>query len=367
MKKTFFFFVLIVSTVIFAGTPKFPKNIIIMIGDGMGVSQVTISILTNSNSTFKRFPITGFSITCSADKLKTDSAAGGTALACGETTNNGSLGVDRSGKPIHSILDLAKQKKLSTGVVVTSEIVNATPAAFLGHTTNRHESELLATQFTESETDIVIGGGKKYFIPESLGGKRKDNINLWHQLETNGYKVFSSYDELHKSNDNKYYALLEPGDLKAANKRSYSLSDLTKKALNGLTKNANGFVMMVEGSQIDHGGHENLPDVLINEINDFEQAVKTALDFAESDKETLVLVTADHETGGVAITGGEVNGENLKIDFATKGHTAAMVGVFAYGPQSEIFSGINENFEIGKKLIMLLDAADSIEKVNSSK
>lgn len=338
-----------------------------MIGDGMGVSQVTVSILTNPNSTFKRFPTTGFSITCSADKLKTDSAAGGTALACGETTNNGSLGVDRSGKPIHSILDLAKHKKLSTGVVVTSEIVNATPAAFLGHTANRHESELLAKQFTESETDIVIGGGKKYFIPESLGGKRTDNLNLWHQLETNDYKVFSSYDDLMKSDAQKYYALLEPSDLKAASQRGYSLSDLTKKALEGLTKNKNGFILMVEGSQIDHGGHDNLPDVLINELNDFEKAIKTAFDFAESDKETLLLVTADHETGGVAITGGEVNGENLKIDFASKGHTAAMVGVFAYGPQSEIFSGINQNFEIGKKLIMLLDAADSIEKIDPSK
>ncbi|MFA6978729.1 MAG: alkaline phosphatase [Ignavibacteriaceae bacterium] len=367
MKKIVFSFVLILSSLIFAGTPKLPKNIIIMIGDGMGVSQVSMSVLTNPNSSFKRFPITGFSITCSADKLKTDSAAGGTALACGETTNNGSIGVNKSGKPIQSILDLAKQKNLSTGVVVTSEIVNATPAAFLGHTTNRHESELLAKQISESKTDIVIGGGKQYFLPDSSGGKRKDNQNLWRQIEMNGYKVFSSYDDLINSDAQKYYALLEPYDLKAANQRDYSLSDLTKKALEGLTKNKNGFVLMVEGSQIDHGGHENLQDVLFNELNDFEKAIKTVLDFAESNKETLVLVTADHETGGAAITGGEVDGEKMEIDFASKGHTAAMVGVFSYGPQSEIFSGINENYKIGEKLLMLLEASHSSAKANRSK
>jgi len=356
MKKTIFSFVLFISSLILAGTPKFPKNIIIMIGDGMGVSQVSVSVLTNPNSSFKRFPVTGFSITCSADKLKTDSAAGGTALACGESTNNGSLGVDKSGKPIQSILDLAKQKKLSTGIVVTSEIINATPAAFLGHTTNRHESELLAQQFTESETDIVIGGGKKYFVPDSLGGKRTDNQNLLAKLVRSGYEIISSYEELVKSNAQKYYALLEPSDLKAANQRSYSLSELTQKALAGLSKNENGFVMMIEGSQIDHGGHENLPDVLISEMNDFEKAVKTALEFAEADKNTLVLVTADHETGGAAITGGKLDGGNMKIVFASKSHTAAMVGVFAFGPSCEMFSGVNENYKIGRKLLMLLNA-----------
>lgn len=367
MKKIVFSVVVILSSLIFAGTPKFPKNIIIMIGDGMGIPHVSVSVLTNPNSSFKRFPVTGFSITCSADKLKTDSAAGGTALACGKTTNNGSIGVDKSGKPIQSILDLAKEKNLSTGVVVTSEIVNATPAAFLGHTTNRHESELLAKQISESQTDIIIGGGKQYFLPDSLGGKRKDNLSLLSKIESNGYKVFSNYNDLLESDAQKYYALLEPSDLKAANLRTYSLAELTKKALEGLSKNKNGFILMVEGSQIDHGGHENLPDVLVDELNDFEEAIKTVLDYATSNQETLVLVTADHETGGAAITGGEINGEKMKIDFASKGHTAEMVGVFAFGPQCEIFSGINENYKIGKKLLMLLEASHSSINGNQSK
>ena len=367
MNKKIFLLAIIFCTLTFAGNPKLPKNIIIMIGDGMGVSQVSLSVITNPHSVYKEFPITGFSITCSADKLKTDSAAGGTAIACGESTNNGSIGVDKRGESIPSIFDLAKQKKLSTGIVVTCDITNATPAAFLSHTSDRRKSELIAEQIAASETDIIIGGGRQYFTPESLGGKRKDKNNLLDNLKLEGYKVFDTYNELNNSGSNKYFALFEDEDLKAADKRDYSLATLTKKALDGLSSSTNGFVLMVEGSQIDHGGHENNQHYLINELNDFERAVKTAFDFAKSNKETLVLVTSDHETGGVAITGGDVGGESIKVDFASKGHTAAMVGVFAYGPHSEIFSGINENYKIGEKLLMLLEASHSSVKANRSK
>lgn len=355
MKKIIFFLLIFLSTITFAENPNLPKNIIIMIGDGMGISQVSASVLTNANSAFRRFSITGFSITCSADKLITDSAAGATALACGERTKNGAIGVDEMGKSILSLFELAKQKKRSTGVVVTSEVTNATPAAFLGHTTDRHNDELLAKQFTSLETDIVVGGGKRYFIPETSGGKRKDNVDLLAKLHENGYAVLNDFESLTKSDSKKFYALLENEALKPAEKRDYSLSDLTKKALHSLSQNENGFVLMVEGSQIDNGGHDNNQEQLVNELTDFERAIETVLDFAETNKETLVLVTGDHETGGTAITGGEIGGENLKIDFTAKSHTAVMVGVFAYGPQCEMFSGINENYRLGKKLFHLIE------------
>lgn len=367
MKKKNFLLAILFCTLTFAGNPKLPKNIIIMIGDGMGVSDVSLSVITNPLSVFKEFSITGFSITCSADKLITDSAAGGTAIACGESTNNGSIGVDKQGESIPSVFDLAKQKKLSTGIVVTCDITNATPAAFLGHTPDRRNNELIAEQIAASETDIIIGGGRQYFIPESLGGKRKDSKNLLVRLKGEGYNVFDSFNALSNSDSKKYFALFEAEDLKAADKRNYSLATLTQKALDGLTHNEHGFVLMVEGSQIDHGGHENNQQYLISEQNDFEKAVKTAFDFAKTNKETLILVTADHETGGVAITDGDVGGENIKVDFSSKSHTAAMVGVFAYGPYSEMFSGINENYKIGKKLLKLVDAPYSDGKVDSSK
>ena len=326
-----------------------------MIGDGMGVSQVSFSILTNPSSAFKRFPVTGFSITCSADKLITDSAAGGTALACGERTKNGSIGVDSTGKILSSIFDLALQKNLSTGIVVTSEVTNATPATFLGHTPDRHNNELLAEQYTLLETQVVIGGGRRYFVPDTSGGKRKDNVDLLVKLKEKGYLVFDNFEDLNKLVSQKYYALLEKEALKPAEKRNYSLSDLTKKALHVLSQNKKGFVLMIEGSQIDNGGHENNQERLVNEMNDFEKAMQTVLDFSEKNNETLVVVTADHETGGVAITGGEVDGKKLKIEFTTKNHSAAMVGVYATGPLSEIFSGINENYEIGLKLMKLIE------------
>ncbi|MCK9425511.1 MAG: alkaline phosphatase [Ignavibacteriaceae bacterium] len=354
MKKIIFLLTIFLYTITFAESPKPPKNIIIMIGDGMGISQVSVSVLTNANSAFKKFPITGFSITCSADKLITDSAAGGTALACGVPTKNGAIGVDEMGKSIPSIFELAKQKNLSTGVVVTSEVTNATPAAFLGHTSNRKNYEILAEQFSLLETDIVIGGGKRYFIPESSGGKRKDNVDLLMKLQEKGYIILNDFENLKKSDSRKYYALLENEALKPATLRNYSLSDLTKKALHALSQNENGFVLMVEGSQIDNGGHDNNQELLLNELNDFENAIQTVLDFAETNKETLVLVTGDHETGGAAITAGDINSENIKIDFASKSHTATMVGVFAYGPQCEIFSGINENYHLGRKLLHLI-------------
>lgn len=347
--------IFLLGTIAFAGNPKTPKNIIIMIGDGMGVSDVSISVLTNPNSAFKRFPITGFSITCSADKLRTDSAAGGTAIACGERTNNGSIGVDKFGNSIASVFDVARQKKLSTGVVVTSEVTNATPAVFLGHTNDRRQGELLAEQYTTTLTDIIIGGGRRYFLPERFGGKRKDNVDLLAKLKEHSYDVFTDYEALVTSNSRKYYALLENEALSAAAKRRYSLSDLTKKALSDISTNECGFVLMVEGSQIDNGGHDNNQQLLLNELSDFEQAVATVLDFAEDNKETLVVVTADHETGGVSLIDGELNGSNLKVGFSTKDHTAAMVGVFAYGPGCDVFLGINENYNIGRKLLRLLN------------
>jgi len=354
MKKIVFYLLIFFASISSAQNPDKPKNIIIMIGDGMGISQVSASVLTNPNSAFKKFPVTGFSVTCSADKLITDSAAGGTAIACGMRTKNGQIGVDAEGNSLLSIFDFAGQKKLSTGVVVTSDITNATPAAFLGHVLDRHNSEKLAEEYLSANTDILIGGGKEFFTAENSGGKRKDNQDLLKKIENNGYELYFDYASLEKSHAKKYFALLDNGELPSAEKRNYSLSDLTRKALETLSSNKNGFVLMVEGSQIDNGGHGNNQEELLSELNDFEHAIQTALNFAGEDKQTLVLVTADHETGGTAIIGGDVTGGNIKLGFASKAHTAAMVGVFAFGPGCELFSGINENYRIGKKLISLL-------------
>lgn len=335
---------------------KKPKNIIILIGDGMGLNDVTAEYMLNKENAFRRFKSTGFSITCSADKLITDSAAGATALSTGCRTNNGFIGVDSLGGRLKTILEFAHEKGLSTGLVVTSTITNATPAGFSAHIKNRAEEIEIARQLSEGNIDVAIGGGLRSFVPDSA----KKNPDLIKRLKERGYKFFPTVKELTSyGGHGRYFALLEGDNLKPAKSRDYSLADLMGAAINNLRHNKKGFVLMVEGSQIDKGGHAKDQEKVLNEMGDFDKAVNLALDFAQKDGNTLVVVTADHETGGISLTGGEKNSSNLKLTFISGDHTANMVGVFSYGPGEENFRGINENFQVGRKLINSLNPAYS--------
>ncbi|NWF88433.1 MAG: alkaline phosphatase [Ignavibacteriaceae bacterium] len=340
------------SVVLFSQNTQKPKNIIILIGDGMGISYVSTSILQSPDSPFRRFTTTGFSVTCSADNLITDSAAGATALSTGYRTKNHYVGVDTIGNTITNIFEVAEKINLSTGLVVTSTVTHATPAAFVSHVISRNEETKIANQFLDIDLDVVIGGGAKYFFQyDSIKG-----CTHFDELKSKQYTIFQSADELTACiPDNKFYALLELESFKKANERNYSLAELTYKAIQFLSKNENGFVLMVEGSQIDWAGHNNNPEEALVEMNDFSQAISVSLDFAENNEETLVLVTADHETGGLALTEGKIDGSELSLKFVTKHHTAEVVGVFAFGPGSEQFNGINDNYIIGRKLIQLIN------------
>lgn len=354
MRKILFLFVFLAQIVAY---PDSPKNIIIMIGDGMGVSYVSSSVLSLKNDPFRRFTTTGFSVTCSADALITDSAAGATAIATGHRTNNHVISLHpETEEPLFTILELAEKLNKSTGVVVTSSVTHATPGGFVAHVKDRSMEVEIAKQFTDMDLEVVIGGGTKFFTPKSLGGDRLDGKNLISELEGNGYSIYKNYDKLSSDNPaGKFYALLEPHSLMAAQDRDYSLADLVKIALNNLADDENGFVLLIEGSQIDWGGHDNEQDYLISEMKDFNDAIHTVLNFAEQDGETLVIVTADHETGGAGIIGGEKDGCDIKIDFLTKGHTASMVGIFAKGVNEKEFSGVMDNYMIGRKLFKMLD------------
>lgn len=329
-----------------------PKNIILLIGDGMGTNYVSAAVLNLPNSPFRRFTNIGFSITCSADKLITDSAAGATALSTGFGTKNHYVGVDTLGNPVTNIFEEAERLNLSTGLVATSTVTHATPAAFVAHVISRNEETKIANQFTEMDIDVVIGGGAKYF-------QQYDSVracNHFDELKLKGYDIYDSIHDLQQSEpENKFYALLELESLKKASERNYTLTELTEKAIQHLSKNENGFVLMVEGSQIDWAGHDNNQQSLMTELNDFCGAIDAALDFAEDDENTLVIVTADHETGGMAITSGKVDGSEITLKFTTTGHTAAMVGVFTKGPGAELFNGIYNNYMIGRKLIKLVN------------
>ncbi|GAB6283155.1 MAG: alkaline phosphatase [Ignavibacterium sp.] len=359
MKKKILNFVWIYFLVIFQlvySQNEIPKNIIIMIGDGMGLNYISTSIIQDKNSPFRKFSFVGLSNTCSADKLITDSAAGATAISTGYKTNNKFIGVSPDEKNLTTIFDIAKKLNKSNGLVATSSITNATPACFYGKTNDRKNETLIAEQLLSSNVDIAIAGGTKFFLPKTNNGIREDNRNLISELKEKNFTVETEYNSLIKVNDNKkLVALLAEEGIPPANNRNYSLKDLTKIAIEKLNKNENGFVLMIEGSQIDWAGHANDQNYLLSEVKDFTDAINYILDFAKENNNTLVVVTADHETGAMSIIDGEKNGNNLKLNFGSKNHSAGLVGVFAYGPSAINFSGIYENSELGRKLFHLLE------------
>lgn len=334
-----------------------PKNIIILIGDGMGINYIGASLLQDPHSPFNEFKTIGLSITCSADKLITDSAAGATAIATGYLTNNKYIAVDSNNNPLYTIFEHAEKLGLSTGIVVTSSVSHATPASFVAHTNDRGDQNLIASQMANQNFDVIIGGGLKYFLPKSISGNRDDNIDLTQKLIDRGYTLPKNYVELKSIPDTvkQIYALFEMDGLPEASNRDYSLGNLTKFTINHLKENQNGFILMVEGSQIDWAGHDHKSKELLIEMNDFSTALNEAINFAKSDGNTLILVTSDHETGGMSITKGDRDASNLDLGYTTSGHTPSPVGIFAFGPGEEQFKGIMNINQIGQKLFQLLD------------
>lgn len=334
-----------------AGGGKKPKNLIIFIGDGMGVAQV-YSAMTQSGftMTFPAFPVTGFSVTYSANRYITDSAAGGTALAAGEKTDNGMIGVRPDSTVIPNIMEIAKASGLSAGVISTSAITHATPASFIAHDASRGSYEEIARWFLKGTPDVFIGGGIDHFRA------REDGADLTVDLKKMGYDVVYTMQDLKKSNSPKIAGLMAEGDMPyiETGRDPQYLADATAKAIEVLSKNKKGFVLMVEGSQIDWACHDNNMKRTIDETLDMDRAVKVAYNFARKSGNTLIVVTADHETGGMAITGGDIVKKIVSGVFSTKGHSAVMVPVFAFGPGSEAFSGVQDNTELFRDFVRLL-------------
>ncbi|MDG1330364.1 MAG: alkaline phosphatase [Flavobacteriaceae bacterium] len=343
-------FVSIETSSIKAITPptKKVKNIILLIGDGMGLSQVSASQFYNKNtSNFDRFPVVGLIKTSSSSDLITDSAASATAFASGIKTYNGALGVNTDSLAVKTIVEEISKIGISTGIISTSSIVHATPAAFYTHTKKRSMYEDIATQLVNSDIDFFAGGGIDYF------NDRKDKRDLILELEKNGFSInLEALPNSTKLTDTKKQGyLLAPDAMpKMVDGRGDFLSNATHLAIESLSTNEEGFFLMVEGSQIDWGGHDNDAAYLISELIDFDNTIGVALEFAKLNGETLVIVTADHETGGFTLA--EDNGDYNKIKplFSTGGHSATMIPVFAKGPNSEDFGGIYENTVIYNKM-----------------
>ena len=328
---------------------KKPKNVIMMIGDGMGVSQIFAGLTANGGHLFlDNFKQIGFSKTQSSNNYITDSAAGGTALSSGQKTYNGAIGVNADSIPIQTILEMAEEKGLATGLVSTSAITHATPASYIAHQKSRASYEQIAADFMKTDIDVFIGGGYKHF------SQRADKRDLILELQQKGYQVLRDMNEIAKVKSGQLAGLISDEHNDVAGKRKMSLPLSTETALNILSQNQKGFFIMVEGSQIDWGGHGNNTIYLVKEMLDFDQAIGKALEFAAKDGETLIIVTADHETGGLSLNGGDMKTGMVKGAYTTSEHPAVMVPVFSYGPGAENFTGIIENTEIAKRIMNLM-------------
>lgn len=331
-----------------------PRNVILLIGDGMGLSHVSSPYYFSKDPpAFNRFRHIGLSRTSSAETPVTQSAAAATAMATGYKTYNMAIGVDMDTVPRENIIELLSEQGFMTGVIATSSITDATPAGFYAHQADRTMQFEIAMDLLESDVDFFAGGGIKYFL---------DSIRT-NYFEINDVEInFTKLKKIKKPIPGSRYGFLMGADrmLTMLEGRKTYLRDATTIAVEFLSTGDEGFFLMVEGSQIDWAGHGNQVEYMIAEMNDFNQVLNSVLDWAERDAETLVIVTADHETGGYTLGAKGRNGYDADYSlitptFASTNHSAALVPVFSFGPGAENFTGIFENTEIFHKLVSLLD------------
>ncbi|MBR4094044.1 MAG: alkaline phosphatase [Bacteroidales bacterium] len=368
------------------------KNVIYLIGDGMGFGAVSSLLLEDDSLTaFEMSPIVGLSETCSANNFVTDSPAGGTALACGVRTLNGYLGVDVNGVPLESILKKAQKMGKKSGIVVNTTLTEATPAAFYAGVLSRSKSFDIAAQFVESNVDVAIGAGLSAFI------NRPDSTDLTAVLIEKGYDVYLEWDDVIASESDRFVGILPMGNVHRRNKKQSEagaadgaqvclaaklaaeggasvgkdggksdaepeqyLEKAVAKALGLLEKSGkeNGFFLMVESAIIDGYGHNNDSDGMIEEMAEFNRTLKFLVKYVENHPNTLLVVTADHETGGTSVGYKSYNvGEKspVALTFSTKGHSGTVVPVFAYGEGAEYFGGVMKNTDIPWRIERLMN------------
>lgn len=356
-----------------------PKNVIYLIGDGMGFGAVSSLLLSEEGQTgFEMAPVIGLNETCSANNYVTDSPAGGTALATGTRTNNGFLGVNPDTVQLTSVLKKAQEMGKKTGIVVNTTITEATPGAFYAGVPSRSMGYKIAEQFCNSNVDVTIGAGLSVFI------NRPDSVDLTATLIDKGYDVYLDWKSVLNTNSEKFVGILEMSDVHRRNQSSNTtakaaegdqvclaaklaadagnldtarfseptvyLEKAAVKAIEQLSKNApEGFFLMIESAIIDGYGHNNDSDGMIVEMKEFDGLLKALVAYVNAHPETLLVVTADHETGGTAVgyNSYPVGGTSpVKLTFSTKGHTGTVVPIFAYGAGAENFAGIFKNREI---------------------
>jgi alkaline phosphatase len=346
--------------------PTDVKNVILMIGDGMGYNQVAMARLVAAGQDGKlymeRMGVKGNLATHSASSSVTDSAAAGTALSSGIKTKNGMIGMTADGTAYQTILEAARDKGMATGIAVTCCVTHATPAAFYARAKSR-SSELAISPQIFDKVDVILGGGRHFFLPKESDGKRTDGVDLIQQALDSGYTYVHDAAGLKAARGPRVLGLFQMDALKTVAPEP-DLAGLTAKAISTLNAAPNGFFLMVEGSQIDWACHGNNARESIRQTLLFDQAVKTAVDFALKDRRTLVLVTADHETGGLTVNGWDPKTRLLDVEWSTKGHTGVPVPLYALGPRAELFQGEIDNTDVPKRIAAVLGIADFPKKLD---
>lgn len=326
------------------------KNVILMIGDGMSLMHVYTAWAANRGKLWlENAQATGLSKTWAVKKLVTDSGSGGTSLATGVKTVYHAVGVDPEGKPLTSLVDVAKELGKDAGMAVTCRLWDATPCDFCCHNIDRDKEEELVGDYPTSGVDFVFGGGAQKFT------KRKDGRDIFKELQKKGYHVSRTLDDFFAYDKNsRIFAVPYDKDTPLPDERGDLLARASMKGISLMNQNKNGFFMMIEGSQLDDYGHFNQLDLLMKETLDFDQTVGEVMKWAAKDGETLVVVTADHETGGLTLVNGNKDEGRVECCFSTKDHSGAMVPVYAFGPGAENFTGIFENTDVFKKIKKLM-------------
>jgi alkaline phosphatase len=348
------------------------RNVILCIGDGMGANEIALArykaAVPGGKLWMEMLPAAGSVRTFSAGGKITDSAAAVTAIACGVKTKNGVLGIDENGQAYASILEILSRKGWRTGLAVTSTMTHATPAGFASHVDSRGSEAEIAGQMFDNRVDVLFGGGRKFWLS---AGENKSNLILTAQRA--GYHVVQTREEMMALTNGPVLGLFAQNKM-TTHAPEPSLAEMTQKAIALLSvKNkdwfapAPKFFLMVEGSQIDWAGHANDSDNNVRQTLLFDMAVKEAIDFARQDQQTLVIVTADHETGGLMLDKDPNDSKIIYPKWKSKGHTGVDVPLFAYGPGSQEFAVEMDNTDISKKIAKLLCVSPFPQAIKAEK
>lgn len=301
------------------------KNVILMIGDGMGAEQVWVAWMCNRGKlNLEKLPVIGFSRTVSASSDITDSAAGGTAIACGQKVHNGVLGINPQQRKLTSVMRCLQAAGKSTGFVVTKAVTDATPAAFYAHCPDRNQTEPIVKDLMNCGCSVIMGGGTGIVPAEGVALLREKGALV--RLE-----------------GEKHCA--------PASERGHFLEESVSQALQTLEKNPKGFFLMIEGSQIDTAGHARNLAELVQEVLDFDRTLGVVLRWMQKNPDTLLVVTADHQTGGLSLLGGNRQKGEVVAAFSTKRHSGVAVPIYAAGAGAAAFGCIQENTEFKKKIL----------------